>query len=215
MPDNLAAAAGAGREFATAPTVPEARRVSGATPTDASVRPTPWATRGTSWRDIWVVPATRAWTAASRGTVCGTAEPASFTVVRVGRSRVRDSGAPRTDLTMGGTRRGGTGERSTTTGTTGVDTASGLSTRSSASEPKDGALLRSPRSADTVRRPPSAASSMSAARTNRWSASGWPASRTFAASLSALAAVTRPSVCVRFVTNGNGLRPESGSSIWW
>ena len=54
-----------------------------------------------------------------------------------------------------------------------------------------------------------------AVRMNRSSASGFPAVSTLAASRRALASVTRWSVLARLVMNGSGLRPVSGSSIWW
>ena len=98
---------------------------------------------------------------------------------------------------------------------TGVETASGLTTRSSANDPNDGAELRSPRNADTDVRPRPTAENTSAVRTNRRSASGSPAISTLAASRSALAATTRASVLARLVMNGSGLRPVSGSSTWW
>ena len=130
------------------------------------------------------------------------------TVVPAGRSSVRASGTPSTDLTTGAKRRGGGGVRSTTTGVTGGETASGLSTRSSASDPNDGACAalttqRGDRRPPAARPPPARARPARSAR--RRSAS--PAVSTLAASFSAIAAVTRSSVFAVLVTNGSGLRP--------
>ena len=105
--------------------------------------------------------------------------------------------------------------RSTTTGVTGGDTGAGLMTRSSASEPNVGEAVRSPRSAATVVRPVPPAAMTSAARSKRRPPSGLPMVNTSAAVRNAPAAVTRLSVFTLFVTNGSGLRPARGSSIWW
>src|SRR5581483_9642566 len=118
------------------------------------------------------LPAVTARTPASDGVSRGTAVPAFATVVFACRGSVRVAGAPRTDLTRGLYRIGAAFVRSTTTGVTLGETASGLSIRSSASDPNDGGEVRSPRSEDTVVRPVPAADITSAVRTNRWSAFG-------------------------------------------
>ncbi len=210
------AACGAGRAFATAPTALEASRVTGAMPTAASVRSVCCAARGTSLSPNWVRPTCAACTDAGVGAMRDTDLPRSATVVPPGRSSATASGAPSSALTSGAHRRGAGRVRSTTTGVTGGDTGAGLVTRSSASEPKVGEAVRSPRNAATVVRPVPPAAMTSAARSKRRLPSGLPSVNTFAALRKATASVTRASVCTVFVTNGSGLRRlPMGSSIWW
>ena len=215
MSASRAAAAGVDRALATTPTVPDAKRVNGATPTEATVLPLACADRATTCRANCELPAVAARTPASVGASRTRAVPGSFTVVPEGRSRASVNGAPSTDLTSGAKRRPAGGVRSTTVATTGGEIASGLSTRSSASEPKVGGAVRSPRNDDVDVGPVPLADITRAARVNRPSVSGLPSAKIVAASRSVLAATTRASVAARFVTNGNGLRPVSGSSIWW